>query len=129
MDAGTANQLALRILAHWDLPPTAERVRTWTDLLAELDEGRAGTAFARSRALDSMTPAAFAKAYKALRPAPPAYTAQAPTGDELTFPQYLARLVANRTSTAIEELERWHRAAEAGLLGHKMVEQLKAATI
>ena len=115
MERYEAANLAQRICGHWDLPPTAERLRTWTDLLEELDHGRAGTTYAKSRALDTMTPAVFAKQYKALAPTRSVpYQATAPSGNEISLAEHitlLRRAAAIGNQSAIDELGRWHRAA------------------
>lgn len=116
METAAAHQLTLRILQHWDLPPTAERVRVWTELLAELDDGRAGTAYAKARAVEHMTPAIFAKHYKALAPARPVdyYQPAQPTGKEISLVEHIHQLrreSARGNLEATEELGRWHRAA------------------
>lgn len=119
MESAAAHNLALKILAHWDLPPTAERTRTWTDLLLDLEEGRAGTAFAKARALEHMTPAIFAKQYKALRPAPAVWTPAPATGNEISFTEHIKRLrtkASHGDTDAIEELQRWQTANELGRL-------------
>lgn len=119
MESQAAHNLTLRILSHWDLPPTTERIRTWTDLLADLDEGRAGTAFAKARALEHMTPAVFAKQYKALKPAPPVWEPAPSTGEEISFTEHVRRLnhqAARGHLDAIEELQRWHDANQLGRL-------------
>lgn len=116
MERHDAANLAQRICAHWDLAPTSERLRTWTDLLEELDHGRAGTAFAKSRALEQMTPAVFAKAYKALAPQRPIdlWQPTPPTGNEISLAQHITNLrqrSAHGDTDATQELMRWHHAA------------------
>lgn len=127
MEYGPADQLAHRIVAHWDMAPTPERIRTWTDLLTELDEGRAGTAYARSRALEVMTPALFAKAYKGLKAAPPVYQATPLSGNELSYPMLLAKLIRRTTPEDVLLLEEQIAHDAAGRLPPKMSQQLRGA--
>jgi hypothetical protein len=69
MDSAATQRLINRILAYWELEPSTLRCRAWEHALQDLDEGRAGTAFAQAkRTQTSISPAAFTKIYSDIKP-------------------------------------------------------------
>lgn len=122
--------LIQRILQHWDLPPTAERVRAWSDLLDDCDLGLAGTVFAQSRGLKNMTPAVFAHEYKQRRPkrGPELYTPNW-SGREISFAQHwelLNRAGAQGDTIALNEIAQWRTHANNGRLPARWAEVIHA---
>ena len=69
MDSAATQRLINRILAYWELEPSTLRCRAWEHALQDLDEGRAGTAFAQAkRTANTISPAAFTKLYSDIKP-------------------------------------------------------------
>jgi len=119
-----------KILTHWDLPPTAERVRAWSDLLADCDIPLANRVFTQSRGLKNMTPATFAAEYKHRRPkhAPELYTPNW-SGREISFAEHwtlLNRDGARGDKAALAEIQQWRTHANNGRLAATWTELIHA---
>jgi len=130
MDRET-QQLIDRILTHWDMPPTAERVRAWAELLADCDLGLAGTVFARTRAEKHMTPATFAAEYKKVRPKRPTELYEPNwSGREISFAQHweLLNISGQRGDlNALDEIAEWRRHHANNRLPQRWAQVIEAA--
>ena len=142
MDSATTQRLITRILAYWELEPSTLRCRAWEHALTDLDEGRAGTAFKQCTIKHAtISPAVFLQVYGEIKPdtnhlpscprcegrartttgedcpnCAGSGRAERPSLKPISLSQHIKNLkrlanIGNRD--AIEELGRWHRAAQA----------------